>query len=103
MVRLVDGPNELSGRVEVFIRGSWGTVCDDEFTDLEASVICRQLGYSGGEARYSAFYGAGHGDIKWTNMKCHPDVENLFKCDRKMKVEGFCDHTEDVGVVCQKG
>ena len=34
------------GRVEVCLEGSYGTVCDDNFSNTEASVVCRQLGFS---------------------------------------------------------
>ena len=44
-VRLVDGPNELEGRLEVYYNSSWGTVCDDGFTYLAAYVVCYMLGY----------------------------------------------------------
>lgn len=44
-IRLMDGENKKEGRVEVFINGQWGTICDDGWTDKDAAVICRQLGY----------------------------------------------------------
>jgi len=44
-VRLVDGPSAREGRLEVYYNSSWGTVCDDGFTDEEARVVCAILGY----------------------------------------------------------
>jgi len=45
-IRLIGGSRASEGRVEVCFNNTWGTVCDDGWTDVDASVVCRQLGYS---------------------------------------------------------
>lgn len=45
-IRLLGGPNAMTGRVEVCNRGVWGTVCDDVWGAVDAQVACRQLGFA---------------------------------------------------------
>lgn len=44
-LRLMNGADERSGRVEIYHKGEWGTVCDNNFGKEEARVICKALGY----------------------------------------------------------
>lgn len=48
-VRLADGKTTNVGRVEISQDGKrWGTVCG-YWTDYEAHVVCRELGYESGK------------------------------------------------------
>ena len=48
-VRLVNDSDEtvsvVSGRVEMCLNNTWGAVCDQSWTDADATVVCKQLGF----------------------------------------------------------
>ena len=39
--------NILGGRVEIYLDGFFGTVCDDDWDIRDASTVCKQLEHSG--------------------------------------------------------
>uniref|UniRef100_G1LYL3 Neurotrypsin n=1 Tax=Ailuropoda melanoleuca TaxID=9646 RepID=G1LYL3_AILME len=100
-IRLMDGENKKEGRVEVFINGQWGTICDDGWTDKDATVICRQLGYKGpARARTMAYFGEGKGPIHVDNVKCTGNERSLADCIKQDIGRHNCRHSEDAGVIC---
>ena len=44
-VRLQDGTDPFSGRVEICRYRTWGTICTDQWDNNDARVVCRQLSY----------------------------------------------------------
>ena len=47
-VRFVNRNGNLTGerRVEIFYGHSWETVCNDNFSNTDAMVVCTQLGFA---------------------------------------------------------
>lgn len=99
-VRLSDGHSNRSGRVEMYINGVWGTVCDDHWNISSSTVVCRQLGL-GNTGTFSR-YGAGltGSPIHLDDVKCSGNEDNILACSHLQLSVHNCDHSEDVGVTC---
>ena len=103
-VRLVGGNSSaFEGRVEVFFRGQWGTICDDTWTLADARVICGQLGYAYAlSAPKRAHFGEGRSDqpIWLDSTDCIGNEVTIAECHHNGWGEHNCDHSEDAGVIC---
>ncbi|XP_062275310.1 HHIP-like protein 1 [Scomber scombrus] len=91
------------GRVEIFIRGEWGTVCDDLFTSKAGTVVCRQLGFTTSVAvmKRAALGEAGSNvRIFLDDVECEGGERSLLWCKRSRVGKHNCSHGEDVGVIC---
>ena len=44
-LRLMGGPSEREGRVEMCYGGVWGSISDTQWNSLDAAVTCSQLGF----------------------------------------------------------
>ncbi|KAK6487410.1 neurotrypsin-like isoform X1 [Huso huso] len=100
-LRLVGGTEDFEGRVEVYHNGRWGTICDDQWDDMDAEVVCRQLGFSGTPKAWSwAQFGSGSGPILLDEVRCSGNELSLEECAHSGWGEHNCDHVEDAAVSC---
>ncbi|NXT01305.1 DMBT1 protein, partial [Jacana jacana] len=100
-IRLVDGPGHCAGRVEVFHKEKWGTVCDDSWDFADAKVVCRQLDCGVViSAPRRAYFGEGQGPIWLDDVHCMGTEAALSECRAKTWGIHGCEHGEDASVVC---
>ena len=94
----------ISGRLEVYINNTWGTICDDGWDINDATVACRQLGYDYAEAaRTGAYYGQGSGRIWLDDLACSGTEMSLLRCLHNGFGIHNCGHSEDAGLTCGIG
>uniref|UniRef100_A0A8C4SKS1 Soluble scavenger receptor cysteine-rich domain-containing protein SSC5D n=1 Tax=Erpetoichthys calabaricus TaxID=27687 RepID=A0A8C4SKS1_ERPCA len=100
-VRLAGLSSQCAGRVEVYHRDTWGTVCDKSWDLVDAKVVCRQLGCGTAvRAAVSAEFGEGSGPVWLDDVNCHNYDFTLWDCPSADWGESKCLHRRDAGVVC---
>lgn len=100
-IRLIGGSTALTGRVEVYHSGQWGTICDDNWDINDAHVICRQLGFpSATQAFDSAMHGEGSGQIWIDGLDCTGYELQISECNNYGWGNHDCDHSEDASLEC---
>ncbi|KAM9462828.1 antigen WC1.1-like [Clarias gariepinus] len=102
MSRLSAGPHQCSGRVEVFHGGSWSTVCDADFDQQDAEVVCRELGCGiPVKVLGSAAFGRGEGQVWTEELQCRGNESEITFCPTSSSLKhSNCSHDNDVGLIC---
>ena len=110
-LRLSGSPVPHAGRVELRIKGIWGTIFQENhwYYNLgpgATRVICRQLGFSDAviSAGYSV-YGPGVGPV-WLRSYhlrgCLGHEKNILNCSNSSpRFTPYYDHSSDASVVCK--
>ena len=47
LIYITGGPNPYEGRIEVYVDGERGLVCDDYWNDVAANIACQEMGFAG--------------------------------------------------------
>ena len=103
-VRLVAGPTEYEGRVEVYHNGEWGTVCDDYWDLNDAQAVCNELGVGRAiAAKHGSFYEKGSGNIWLDGVNCIGTELTIRYCSHRGWGNHNCGYNQDAGVQCTSG
>ncbi|NWW71199.1 C163A protein, partial [Climacteris rufus] len=102
-LRLAGSGTPCAGRVEVKLRGQWGSVADNDWDMEDAEVVCQQLGCGSATGAYSASerFGVGDGPVSLALVDCSGNEAALWDCEiRGWGPYNFV-HGYDTAVVCQ--
>ncbi|XP_043975676.1 scavenger receptor cysteine-rich type 1 protein M130-like [Gambusia affinis] len=100
-VRLVQGTNRCSGRLEVKTNQSWSSVCEKDFDLKDAEVVCREIGCGPPSVLQGALYGEAEAPVGSREFLCEGSESALLNCSsRKSSGRNSCSPGQAVGLTC---
>uniref|UniRef100_A0A0M3IM39 SRCR domain-containing protein n=1 Tax=Ascaris lumbricoides TaxID=6252 RepID=A0A0M3IM39_ASCLU len=108
-IRLVDENDNqevTAGRLEVFVDGQWGTICNRSWSEQLARLACNQLGLimdSEHFENWRIFPSAGSLPMVMDNIRCEEREYDLTQCRHDgvtHNLASSCASTEVVGIRC---
>ena len=92
---------QVTGTVELYHAGQWQSVCDDQWENVDAGVVCRQLGYAAGTAVTGQSFGTGQAArYLLDDVHCAGTETSLFACPHTGLGVHNCGSDERAGVTC---
>ena len=103
-IRLAGSSTANEGRVEILKEGTWGTICDDKFDMIDATVVCKELGYAAASTKTVSVIQEADPSIKIhiNELECDPG-DYFWHCSHNNVDRPICSHDEDVKVSCSSG
>ncbi|KAK6324343.1 hypothetical protein J4Q44_G00036850 [Coregonus suidteri] len=101
-VQLVDGAGLCSGRLEVKSNQSWASVCEADFDQQGAEVVCGELGCGAPAALQGGLYGEGEGQTWDKEFQCKGNESLLLDCDTSDRKNNTCLPGNAVGLTCSE-
>ncbi|XP_075935013.1 scavenger receptor cysteine-rich type 1 protein M160-like [Anarhichas minor] len=107
-VRLVNGTSLCSGRLEVKSNQSnqsnqwWSSVCEDDFDQQDAEVVCRELGCGAPSVLQGALYGEVEAPMWTKEFQCGGNESALLDCRSSGSDRNTCSPNKAVGLTCSE-
>ncbi|XP_052266898.1 uncharacterized protein LOC127868846 isoform X3 [Dreissena polymorpha] len=98
-VRLVNGPTKFSGRLEISTGSVWKTVCSDLVDNKTAMVVCKMLGFVGGNISVYDDGRFGSGLMKTHGYDCNGNETDIVHCNQN-EFAPSCSNGTSVGFNC---
>uniref|UniRef100_UPI003AAE4CA7 scavenger receptor cysteine-rich type 1 protein M130-like n=1 Tax=Centroberyx gerrardi TaxID=166262 RepID=UPI003AAE4CA7 len=99
-VRLVNGTSLCSGRLEVKSNQSWSSVCEADFDQQDAEVVCRELGCGAPSVLQGALYGEVEAPMWTKEFQCEGNESVLLDCGSSGSARNTCSPGKAVGLTC---
>uniref|UniRef100_A0A671X0S2 Uncharacterized protein n=1 Tax=Sparus aurata TaxID=8175 RepID=A0A671X0S2_SPAAU len=107
-VRLVNGTSLCSGRLEVKSDQSnqsnqwWSLVCEADFDQRDAEVVCRELGCGAPSVLWGALYGEVKALMLTKEFQCEGNESALLDCRSSGSDRNTCSPGKAVGLTCSE-
>ncbi|KAM8893508.1 uncharacterized protein AB9W97_010593 isoform 1-T1 [Spinachia spinachia] len=103
-IRLVDGSRHCSGRLEVRSHQSnqWSSVCEEDFDQQGAEVVCRELGCGPPSVLQGALYGEVEAPMWTKGFQCGGHESALLDCRSSGSERNTCSPAKAVGLTCSE-
>uniref|UniRef100_A0A3Q3LPM9 SRCR domain-containing protein n=1 Tax=Mastacembelus armatus TaxID=205130 RepID=A0A3Q3LPM9_9TELE len=99
-VRLVNGTSPCSGRLEVKSHQWWSSVCEADFDQRDAEVVCRELGCGAPLVLQGVLYGEVEAPMWTREFQCGGHESALLDCRSSDSDRNTCSPGKAVGLTC---
>uniref|UniRef100_A0A669C4M7 SRCR domain-containing protein n=1 Tax=Oreochromis niloticus TaxID=8128 RepID=A0A669C4M7_ORENI len=99
-VRLLNGSSLCSGRLEVKSNQRWSSVCEADFDQQDAEVVCRELGCGPPLVLQGALYGEVEAPVWSKEFQCGGHESALLDCRSSGSARNSCSPGKAVGLTC---
>lgn len=96
------GATEAEGRLQIYLNGIWGSVCEKGWGSKSSNVVCRELGYVRAvRTVQGTLYKYNDNVPVWlSDVQCQGTEKRMAECPHGPIGTHTCSHDHDIGIIC---